>query len=79
MLKNRKAFREVMPPPDFIKDFGGPFEVEAQHVDHGAREENILTLEGRRALGLAEFDINEPGITEGQRKIRMMANEAMKE
>ncbi|RFU24556.1 hypothetical protein B7463_g11788, partial [Scytalidium lignicola] len=79
MLNHRKAFREAVPPPDYLKDFGGPYEVEAQHDDHGAREENILTVEGKRALGLAEFDENEPGLTEGQRKIREMANEAMRD
>ncbi|RDW91050.1 hypothetical protein BP5796_02215 [Coleophoma crateriformis] len=79
MIRQRKSFRDVMPPADFYLDLGGPFEVEAQHADHGAREENILTLEGRRALGLAPFDENEPGLTEGQRKVRIMANKAMEE
>ena len=79
MLNHRKAFREAVPPPDYIRDFGGPYELEYQHDDHGAREENILTVEGRRALGLEEFDENEPGLTEGQRKVRRMANEAMRE
>ena len=78
MMTMRKAFRDVVPPPDFYLDCGGPYEMEKQHEDHGAREENILTLEGRRALGLAEFDVNEPGLTEGQRAVRRMANEAMR-
>ena len=56
MMTMRKAFRDVVSPPDFYLDCGGPYEVEKQHEDHGAREENILTLEGRRALGLADFD-----------------------
>jgi hypothetical protein len=78
MMTMRKAFRDVVPPPDFYLDCGGPYEMEKQHEDHGAREENILTLEGRRALGLADFDVNEPGLTEGQRAVRRMANEAMR-
>jgi hypothetical protein len=78
MLTMRKSFQDVLPPPDFYLDCGGPFEVEADHEDHGARENNILTLDGRRALGLSEFDENEPSLTEGQRKIRIMANKAMK-
>jgi hypothetical protein len=78
MMTMRKAFRDVVPPPDFYLDCGGPYEVEKQHKDHGAREENILTLEGRRALGLADFDVDEPGLTEGQRAVRRMANEAMR-
>lgn len=78
MLTMRKSFQDVQPPPDFYLDCGGPFEVEAEHEDHGAREDNILTLDGRRALGLSEFDVDEPGLTEGQRTIRRMANVAMK-
>ena len=74
----RKAFRDVDPTPDFYVACGGPYEMEKQHEDHEAREENILTLEGRRALGLADFDVNEPGLTEGQRAVRRMANEAMR-
>ncbi len=79
MLNHRQAFRDVVPPPDYFKDFGGPYEVEAQHDDHGAREENLLTLAGKRSLGLAEFDENEVGITVGQKLVRKMANEAMRE
>lgn len=79
MMKQRKSFRDVAPPPDFYKDFGGPYEIEAQHVDHGARLENILTSDGLRGLGLAPYDENEPGLTKGQRKVRKMANDAMKE
>ncbi|KAK5228226.1 hypothetical protein LTR72_002109 [Exophiala xenobiotica] len=79
MLNHRKAFREAGPPPDYVRDFGGPYQLEAEHEDHGAREENILTTRGRQALGLEEFDENEVGITEGQRLIRKMANEAMRE
>lgn len=79
MIRQRKSFREATPPEDFYLDLGGPFEIEAQHADHGAREENILTLDGRRALGLEPFEENEPGLTEGQRKVRRLANIAMKE
>ncbi|EXJ91449.1 hypothetical protein A1O1_04561 [Capronia coronata CBS 617.96] len=78
MLNHRNAFREVVPPPDYYRDFGGPYEIEREHEDHGAREQNILTLRGKQALGLADFDENEPGLTEGQRKIRKMANAAMR-
>lgn len=55
----------------------GQSEIEEQHEDHGAREENILKVEGRGAMGLKNFDVDEPGLTEGQRKVRIMANEAM--
>jgi hypothetical protein len=78
MITMRKAFRDVVPPPDFYHACGGPFELEKEHEDHGAKEENILTLEGRRALGLAWFGVDEEGLTEGQRAVRRMANEAMR-
>lgn len=79
MLRMRQSFRDVEPPRDFYRDIGGPYEIEREHEDHGAREENILSIEGRRALGLEPFDENEPGLTEGQKKARKMANEAMRE
>ena len=78
MMTVRKAFRDVVPPPDFYLACGGPYEMEKQHEDHGAREVNISTLEGRGAPGLADFDVNEPGLTEGQRALRRMANEKMR-
>lgn len=79
MLRMRKSFRDVRPPQDFYRDFGGPFQMEKEHDDHGAREENFLSVEGRRAIGLEPFDEDEPGLSEGQKKVRRMANEAMKE
>lgn len=78
MLIQRKSFRDAVPPPDFYLDLGGPFEVEGVHANHGAREENIISLSGRRALGLEEFDENEAGITVGQKQVRKMANEAIR-
>jgi hypothetical protein len=78
IITMRKAFRDMIPPLDFYLACGGFYKMEKQHEDHGAREENILTLEGRSALGLADFDVNESGLTEGQRAIRRMANEAMR-
>ncbi len=78
MLRQRKAFLSATPPVDFYLDCGEPYEVESQHANHGARMENLLTIEGKRALGFVEFDENEPGLTEGQRKVRRMANEAIR-
>lgn len=79
MLRMRQSFRNVEPPRDFYHDIGGPYEIEREHADHGAREENILSIEGRRALGLEPFDENEAALTEGQKKARKMANDAMRE
>ncbi|KAL2848405.1 hypothetical protein BJY01DRAFT_246418 [Aspergillus pseudoustus] len=77
MLRMRACFREKEPPQDFFLDCGGPFEMEKAHADSGAREENILSVQGRRALGLEEFDVLEPGLSKGQRRVRQMANEAI--
>lgn len=79
MLRMRKSFRDVEPPQDFYRDFGGPFEMEKEQEDHGAREVNILSVEGRRAIGLESFDETEPGLSEGQKKVRRIANEVMRE
>jgi len=79
MMHHRTAFEQCKPIDDFpneaknIKDG-----VEAQHVNHGARRENIMTEEGLRALGLAPFDVSEHGLSQGARTIRERANSAMK-
>lgn len=78
MLRMRQSFRDAEPPRDFYRDIGGPYELEREHKDHGAHEENILSLGGRRAIGLELFDENEPRLSEGQKKVRKMANEAMR-
>jgi len=81
--QNRDAFKacSTAPVPDFVNDelrlkkAGKP--LEKDHEDNGAREEYILSKEGRQALGLDPFDVNEPGLTSGARKIREMANKAL--
>lgn len=72
LLDSRKAFLAARPPRDF-KNLGEQ-EAEYEHADHGARMENILSLEGRRAMGFEKFDEDEGGITEGQREMRKLAN-----
>jgi hypothetical protein len=72
LSNTREAFLAAEPPRDFAKvDIG---ETERMHKDNGARREYILSEEGNRAMGFAQFDVDEPGITEGQRKVRQMAN-----
>lgn len=75
MLRMREAFEKVSPPADF----GGyqHLEEENKHEDHGARMENILSKAGRQAMGFEKFDDEEPGLTEGQRKVRREANVAL--
>lgn len=79
-LKSTKAsFLQAEPPRDFAgyaKSLGS-FEAENQHDDHGARLENILSSEGKKAMGFEKFDVDELGITEGMRRVRQMANEML--
>lgn len=72
LLRLRQSFLDVMPPKDFNGIEHG--ELERDHKDHGARRENILSVEGLRALGFEPFDAEEGGITEGQREMRRLAN-----
>lgn len=65
----------MLPPRDFEKYEHG--ELERDHDDHGARRENVLSLEGLRALGLEPFDADEEGITKGQREMRKLANQKL--
>jgi len=82
MIQNRDGFKNctTAPIPDFandetrLKKAGKPLEME--HDDNGAHIENILSKKGRQALALEPFDVNEPGLTEGARRIREMANKA---
>ncbi|CDK26969.1 unnamed protein product [Kuraishia capsulata CBS 1993] len=82
MIKVRSAFEMVMPPADFLPDLEKrkmEKHYESEYPDHGARLENILTDDGMRAMGLKAFDIDEPGLTPGQKEVRKMANEAILE
>lgn len=75
LVKMRQSFKDILPPDDFrLYEHG---ELEKEHEDHGAKDENILSKEGRRALGLEAFDVDEEGLTEGQRNMRRMANERL--
>jgi hypothetical protein len=72
--EQRKAFLAGVPPPDMVSTGGE--EEEKNHEDRG-RPEDILTLEGKRIMGLAPFDVEEKGITPGQFAIRSLANEVL--
>ncbi|KAH8896851.1 DUF1479-domain-containing protein [Thozetella sp. PMI_491] len=75
LVKMHKSFLDVLPPADFEKYEHG--ELEREHEDHGAKRENILSLEGLRALGFEPFDESEDGLTPGQREMRRLANERL--
>ncbi|KAL4733204.1 hypothetical protein BDV11DRAFT_175917 [Aspergillus similis] len=70
----RAAFEAADPPRDF-RDL--VTEKESEHAEHGARKENILSEEGLRGMGFSRFDEEAEGLSEGQRAIRRMANEAL--
>lgn len=72
----REAFRNALPPKDFAL-FEHSNESESEHDDHGARKENLLSDNGLQALGLKRFDVEAPGLTEGQKIIRMLANQKL--
>lgn len=72
----RDAFQQAVPPRDFAK-YEIVNEKECEHKDHGARVENVLSETGLRALGLKKFDEDEPGLTQGQRAIRRLANQLL--
>lgn len=73
LLEMRRCFQENADiPRDFIKYEHG--ELEKEHEDNGAKADNLLSLAGKRALGLEPFDENEEGITVGQREMRKYAN-----
>lgn len=76
LVSVREAFQRAVPPKDFAL-YELNKEQECDHADHGAKEENILTAEGLQALGLRRFDENEPGLTEGQRRVRKLANQKL--
>lgn len=76
MRASRQSFLDAKPPRDF-NGLGYLYEEENSHGDHGARKENILSSEGMRAMGFEAFDVDEPGISEGARRVRGMANEAL--
>lgn len=76
LLATRDAFRRVDAPVDFARSTQD-CEKEWQHEDNGAKEENILSSDGKRALGLLSFDEDDPSLTEGQKHVRKLANEKL--
>ena len=76
LLSVSETFNKAVVPDDF-RSYDNIHEQEYQHEDHGARKENIRCLDGMRAMGFAKFDVDEEGLTEGQRNMRAMANEKL--
>lgn len=74
LVDQRKAFLEGVPPPDMPPRAGQG--LEKNHEDRG-KEGSILSPEGRRLFGLDKFDADADGLTQGQRAVRELANEAL--
>lgn len=73
LLRIREDFQKAIPPRDF-RGLGRGHEVERDHDDHGARPENILSPDGKRAMGFEAFDVDAEHLTAGQRDVRAYAN-----
>lgn len=71
LVEQRKAFLAGVPPPDFPVEEGTKTE-----KDHDApgRPEDILSIEGKRMLGIVAFDVDEEALTAAQRRVREVAN-----
>lgn len=77
LVHTKAEFLRGDTPSDFARSHDG--EREYTHEDCGARIENVLSADGQRALGLRRFDEEEPGLTEGQRLVRKLANERLQQ
>jgi len=75
-VEQRRAFLVGVLAPDMV-----PKEGEGLGKDHKdelrGRPEHVLTVEGCRILGLEKFDVDEKDISDGQRRIRMLANQEL--
>ncbi|KAF4337908.1 DUF1479 domain protein [Fusarium beomiforme] len=76
LITTRDSFQKGDVPIDFTRSHG-TWEREYDHEDCGAKVENILSKEGLQAMGLKKLDIEEEGLTQGQKEVRTMANEKL--
>lgn len=76
LVATREAFEQIIPPKDFIKAEKDS-QWESEHSDHGASKLNILSLQGLQAMGFHRFDVDEAGLSIGQRRVRALANERL--
>lgn len=76
LVEQRKAFLASVPPPDMVPKEGEGLEKDSEDPLRG-KPEHVLSLAGRRMLGLEKFDVDEEDISSGARRIRMMANQEL--
>lgn len=75
LLDTKNAFLENISPEDYRSQLS---DEEKKKEFQGADVKNIRNDEGLRSMGLKEFDVDEAGITDGQKRIRQLANQALK-
>jgi hypothetical protein len=76
LVEQRKAFLASVPPPDMVPSDGEGLERDHEDELRG-KPEHVLTVEGRRILGLEKLDVEEKGISPGQRRARILANQEL--
>lgn len=74
LLRQRETFMAGTPSPDFGGGVG-----ESEHIGRVKVEEmeDLVGIEGCRSAGLRRWDVNEPGLTEGQREVLDRANKIL--
>ncbi|KAK7678194.1 hypothetical protein QCA50_018760 [Cerrena zonata] len=76
LLETRRSFLNNKSPLDYASQQSAE---EKERDFQGANIHDLKNESALKSMGLLEFDVNEPGITNGQRKIREIANKALKE
>ncbi|ODV67138.1 DUF1479-domain-containing protein [Hyphopichia burtonii NRRL Y-1933] len=76
LLETRRSFLNNKSPLDYASQQSAE---EKERDFQGANIHDLKNESALKSMGLLEFDENEPGITNGQRKIREIANKALKE
>jgi len=75
LLDTKNSFIGNVSPIDYRTQLS-PEQMEQEF--QGADRSHVPNNEGLRSMGLMPFDTSDPSLTTGQRKIREMANEALK-
>jgi hypothetical protein len=75
LLDTKNSFSNNASPTDYCTQLT-PEQMEQEY--QGADRSHIPNDEGLRSMGLMSLDTSDPSLTQGQRKIREMANQALK-
>ncbi|KAK6456805.1 uncharacterized protein RJT20DRAFT_34496 [Scheffersomyces xylosifermentans] len=74
LLDTKSSFLGNHSPEDYSSQLT---EEDKKNEYHGADVNHIKDEEGLRCMGLSPLDLNDKGLTSGQRKVRELANEAL--